>query len=161
MGTARNGERSGVALSTSPAAKEGPRILEVRDLRVYYHTPRGAVKAVDGVSFALRPGERFGLVGESGSGKTTLARLALRLLTPDVGEIRYRGRSIAGMSGAELRQFRRSVQPIFQDTAATFNPRRTVRGVLRQALGQNLARGHVHSSVQVEDRLVVSGGQLE
>ena len=112
-------------------------LLEFRDVaKRFRQRDNTLLTAVSGVNLTIDADECVALVGESGSGKTTLARLALRLLTPDVGEIRYRGRSIAGMSGAELRQFRRSIQPIFQDTAATFNPRRTVRGVLRQALGQ-------------------------
>ena len=57
-------------------------VLRVEGLRVYYHTPAGPVKAVDGVSFALQPGERFGLVGESGSGKSTIALGLLRLIKP-------------------------------------------------------------------------------
>ncbi|MCZ7543890.1 MAG: ATP-binding cassette domain-containing protein [Anaerolineae bacterium] len=57
-------------------------LLQVRDLRTYYHTPRGPVKAVDGVSFDLQAGQRFGLIGESGCGKSTIALSLLRLIRP-------------------------------------------------------------------------------
>ncbi|MGH2544766.1 MAG: ATP-binding cassette domain-containing protein, partial [Ardenticatenaceae bacterium] len=57
-------------------------VLQVKNLRVYYHLPQGSVRAVDGVSFDLRAGERFGLIGESGSGKSTIALALMRLIKP-------------------------------------------------------------------------------
>ena len=66
----------------SPQPSVLPSVLSVEDLRVYYATPHGPVKAVDGVSFALRPGERMGLIGESGSGKTTIGTALMRLTKP-------------------------------------------------------------------------------
>ena len=69
-------------------------VLDVKDLRVYFYTPNGVVKAVDGVTFDIGPGERFGLIGESGSGKSTIALAVMRLIRPpgriETGEIWWR-----------------------------------------------------------------------
>src|SRR3954454_13314643 len=92
------------------SAGVGTDILKVRDLRVYYHTPRGAVRAVDGVSFDLRAGERLGLVGESGSGKSTVALPLLRLIKPpgriEGGEARLDGVDLLAVPDREMRQLR-------------------------------------------------------
>ena len=72
-----------------------------------------AVRAVEDVSFDIGPGEVLGVVGESGSGKSTLGRLVLRLIDPTAGRIRFMGRDLAAMRGAELRRFRRHMQMIF------------------------------------------------
>ena len=83
-------------------------ILDVKDLRVYYYTPRGAVKAVDGVSFNLDPDERFGLVGESGSGKSTIALALMRLIRPpgkiEGGEVMLDGVNVLELPEEEMRQ---------------------------------------------------------
>jgi peptide/nickel transport system ATP-binding protein len=85
-------------------------ILQVRDLRVYYHTPSGPVKAVDGVSFALQPGERFGLVGESGSGKSTTAWAIMRMIKPpgviEAGSIRLGDTEIGRLSDSQIKKVR-------------------------------------------------------
>jgi peptide/nickel transport system ATP-binding protein len=85
-------------------------ILEVRDLRVYYHTPLGPVKAVDGVDFTLRPGERFGLVGESGSGKSTTAWAIMRMIKPpgviEGGTIRLGDADLRPLSKRAMREVR-------------------------------------------------------
>src|SRR5438128_11177773 len=89
---------------------ERPRILEVRDLRVYYHTPRGPVKAVDGVGFELRAAERFGLVGESGSGKSTIALALMRLIKPpgqiESGQVLLDGLDIVALPEERVRRLR-------------------------------------------------------
>jgi peptide/nickel transport system ATP-binding protein len=104
-------------------------ILSAAGLVKHFHAGgmgarRKVVRAVDGVSFDLAPGETLGVVGESGCGKSTMARLAVQLLTPDEGSIRYEGR----MVGPEmpLREFRRHVQMVFQDSYASLNPRMTM-----------------------------------
>ena len=94
----------------------------------------GAVQAVRGVGFGLAPGRTLGVVGESGSGKSTLARLALHLIAPSAGSVRFRGQDLATLPRAGLRQARRQMQMIFQDPYGSLNPRMTVRETLEEPL---------------------------
>ncbi|MBJ6117615.1 ABC transporter ATP-binding protein [Pontibacter sp. BT310] len=113
--------------------KQKPPLLKVENLKVYFPIKKGFfgrttdyVKAVDGVSFIVNPGETIGLVGESGCGKTTLGRALLRLVEPTEGSIIFNGRDIAQLSSEELRKSRRDFQMIFQDPYASLNPMHTV-----------------------------------
>ena len=92
------------------------------------------VHAVDGISFAIAPGETLGLVGESGCGKSTTGRCILRLIEPSSGQIMFKGRDVTDLQGEELRGLRRDMQIIFQDPFASLNPRHTVRGIIGEAL---------------------------
>jgi peptide/nickel transport system ATP-binding protein len=108
-------------------------ILAVRDLRKYFpvrgglfHRVQAQVKAVDRVSFDVRRGETLGIVGESGCGKSTTARLILRLIEPDAGEVCFDGQPMRNVSAAELRTYRRQVQMVFQDPYSSLNPRMNI-----------------------------------
>ena len=107
-------------------------LLSVRDLRKHYTETsflgrvRERVRAVDGVSFEIYPGETVGLVGESGCGKSTVARTLLRLEEPTDGEVWFDGRRIAEHSRSERREFRRRTGAVFQDPASSFDPRMPV-----------------------------------
>jgi len=90
--------------------------------------------AVDGVSFTVARGETFAIVGESGCGKTTLARMLLRLIESDGGEIRFEGRNLLTLSGEELRSQRRQMQMVFQDPFASLNPRMRVGEIVAEPL---------------------------
>ncbi|GGG10372.1 ABC transporter ATP-binding protein [Pontibacter amylolyticus] len=110
-----------------------PPLLVVQDLQVYFPIKKGIfsrttghVKAVDGVSFALKHGETIALVGESGSGKTTLGRAILRLIEPTAGSVLFEGNNIARMNAETLRRNRRHFQMIFQDPYTSLNPMQTV-----------------------------------
>lgn len=114
-------------------------LLSVNDLRVHFpvrggvlHRQMGSVKAVDGVSLAIKPGETLGLVGESGCGKSTLGKAIVRLLKPTAGGIRFEGREISHLRQGRLRPLRRDFQMIFQDPVESLDPRMSVRALLTE-----------------------------
>jgi len=123
---------------TSQIGTQTEPLLSVRNLKVHF----GDVKAVDGVSIDIQPGETLGLVGESGCGKSTLGRAILRLTEPSSGKVFFRNRNLAELSRRELREHRRHLQIIFQDPYASLNPRMTVGQIVREPLETfGLAKG--------------------
>src|SRR5919204_2642560 len=92
------------------------------------------VKAVDDVSFEIRPGETFGLVGESGCGKTTVGRTLLRLVPATAGSVTFEGRDVFGLGAGELKRLRRDMQIIFQDPYSSLDPRMPVGEIVGEGL---------------------------
>jgi oligopeptide/dipeptide ABC transporter ATP-binding protein len=127
----------------SPTAADSttapPPIVDVRDLQVHFNVRRGlfgtqAVRAVDGVSFTIAPGQTLGLAGESGSGKSTVARSLVRITHPTGGSIRVAGRETARLHGQDLRAYRRRMQMVYQDPYDSLDPRMSVL----EAIGEGL-----------------------
>lgn len=103
---------------------------------------RSTIRAVDGVSLTIDPGEAVGLVGESGSGKTTFGRCVLRLTEPSSGSVRFDGTDVLVLDARTLRPLRRRMQIVFQDPFGSLNPRMTVGAAVREPLEvHRLARG--------------------
>jgi peptide/nickel transport system ATP-binding protein len=130
-------------------------VLSVRDLRVHYHTPRGAVRAVDGVTFDIKAGERLGLVGESGSGKTTIALALMQLIRPpgkiEGGEVLIDGENLIGLSDEQMRQHRLAViAMVAQGAMNSLNPVIRVRDQIVDALkdhGLRLSRQELEKRI--------------
>ena len=117
------------------------KILEVKDLHVHFPIYKGllkkkvgSVKAVDGVSFTLRPGETLGLVGESGCGKSTTGLAILRLLDATSGKVLFKNRDLMASNPKELRGLRKHMQMVFQDPYSSLNPRMTVGSIIVEPL---------------------------
>lgn len=111
-----------------------PAILETKELKKYFPTPRGLLHAVDGVSFSITEGETLGVVGESGCGKSTLGRTLLNLLRPTGGQILFRGKDITYPNKNEIKEVRKNIQFIFQDPYSSLNPRMNVRQLIAEPL---------------------------
>lgn len=111
-------------------------LLELENITMHYPVrgTRNVVRAVDGVSLSIQPGQTVGLVGESGSGKSTIAKLALKLQEPTSGELRFRGESLRGVKGRALKPFRQQVQAVFQDPYASLNPRLRIGETIAEPL---------------------------
>lgn len=131
-------------------------IIEVKDLKKWFPVRRGFlsffgeqrwVKAVDGISFSVKPGDSLVIAGESGSGKTTLVRTMLRLIEPTTGSVNFEGKAVFTMLPDDLRQFRRSVQLIFQNPFEVLDPRLTVKDLVAEGLV-------IHKIVDDEDELM-------
>ena len=109
-------------------------MLEVQSITKHYRTKRGVVRAVEGVSFAVRPKTTLALVGESGCGKTTIAKMILQLERPTSGAIRFEGRDVATMDATALKAYRRQVMAVFQDPYASLNPRLRVGTIIAEPI---------------------------
>jgi oligopeptide transport system ATP-binding protein len=137
--------------------------LSVNGLKKYFPVRRGFfqrvagwVKAVDGVDFQIREGKTVGLVGESGCGKSTVARLILKLLEPDEGQIVYRGRDISHLSDKEMKPLRKEMQIVFQDPVSSLNPRMTAGQSVEEGLRILGVRGNARRE-RVEELLRMVG----
>ena len=124
----------------APPQPNAPVVVETDDLKVWFPIKRGFlrrvvghIKAVDGVSIAVRQGETLGIVGESGSGKTTLGLAILRLISSQ-GPIVYLGKSIAGLKSRQMLPFRRDMQIVFQDPYGSLSPRMPVSDIVEEGL---------------------------
>jgi oligopeptide transport system ATP-binding protein len=151
-------ERAGVKgqATTLGLMSDREPLVGIRDLKVHFNLGGGTVwdklsggssvkrvvKAVDGVTIDIYPGETLGLVGESGCGKSTLGRALLRLTEPTSGQVLFRGQDLARLSQGQIREHRRHLQMIFQDPYASLNPRMTVGQIIGEPLDTfKLARG--------------------
>ncbi len=155
----------------APETAGGFPLISIRDLKVHFDLGGGGwfgrltgtsieqriIKAVDGVSIDIYQGETLGLVGESGCGKSTLGRAILRLNEPTSGEVFFRGKDLAHLSGKELRGERRNLQVIFQDPYASLNPRMTIGQIVGEPLSTfSLAKGREAES-RVQELLETVG----
>ncbi len=109
-------------------------LVEVRNLKKYFPTPKGVVHAVDDISFNIPEGKTLGVVGESGCGKSTTGRLLLRLIEPNAGQVFFEGKDLLKASHNEMRELRRYMQLIFQDPYASLNPRMTIGETIGEPL---------------------------
>jgi oligopeptide transport system ATP-binding protein len=130
----------------APAGSAAEPLVRVEGLKMYFpihsglfrrHT--GDVKAVDGISFAIAPGETLGLVGESGCGKSTVGRALLRLYEPTAGSVVIAGDDVTRLEGEALRKKRPQMQMVFQDPQASLNPRMTVAEIISEPLVEHTA----------------------
>ncbi|WP_353093630.1 oligopeptide/dipeptide ABC transporter ATP-binding protein [Tissierella praeacuta] len=109
-------------------------LISARNIKKHFDVGEGMLKAVDGISFDIYPGETFGLVGESGCGKSTAGRTIIRLYEPTDGELIFNGQNVYSLSRREMQEIRKNFQMIFQDPYASLNPRMTVEEIVAEPL---------------------------
>jgi oligopeptide transport system ATP-binding protein len=149
----------------SRAGTDGEPLLVVSDLKKYFPVKKGLlfdrtvdhVKAVDDVSFEIRPGETLGLVGESGSGKSTTGYCILQLLKPTSGSVRFLGRELTKMKREEHREMRREMQIVFQDPYSSLDPRMTVGDIVGEPLIVHGIGTRRDRSIRIRELLDVVG----
>ena len=150
--------------AANPAGTTGERgdaIIELENIRKYFPVTKGVVlrravgqvKAVDGVSFRIQEGETYSLVGESGCGKTTTARMVLQVETPTDGVMRFNGKDARAFTGSDRREYRASVQAVFQDPWSSLNPRMRVGSIIMEPLLTNRPMGKHETQEQLETLL--------
>src|ERR671935_95238 len=150
---------------STPQEVAGDELLVVDDVKKHFPITRGiifqkqiaSVKAVDGVSLAVKPGETLGIVGESGCGKSTLARCIMRLLDTTDGRIVFDGRDITKLSRAAMRPIRREMTMIFQDPYASLNPRKRVGFIIGEPLEVHKLGTTAEVKTRVQELLEVVG----
>lgn len=109
-------------------------LLEVKNLKKYFKTPKGMLHAVEDISFSIETGKTLGIVGESGCGKSTLGRVIVQLLEATDGKIIFEDKDVTHLIGKELKEFRKNMQMIFQDPFSSLNPRMTVEQTIAEPL---------------------------
>lgn len=129
------------------------KLLEIRDLKKHFKTPRGTVHAVDGVSFTIERGRTLGVVGESGCGKSTLGRCILRLIEPTEGEVIFEGKNICTSTRKEMKELRKEMQIIFQDPYSSINPRKTVLELIAEPIKFNKLIPNA-TEIDIENRVL-------
>jgi microcin C transport system ATP-binding protein len=141
----------------APLQPEAPIVVETKDLKVWFPIKRGVlrkvvgfIKAVDGVSIAVRKGETLGVVGESGSGKTTLGLAILRLISSN-GPIVFMGKTVQGLRFRAMRPFRHAMQIVFQDPYGSLSPRMSVADIIEEGLWVH----HPHMPNDERERRVI------
>ena len=126
------------------------KILEVKNLKKYFKSGKGTLKAVDDVSFFINKGETLGVVGESGCGKTTTGRTAIGILNKTDGQVLYKGKDVHSLKGADKKAFTKEVQIIFQDPYSSLDPKMRVHDIIAEGL-----RAHKMCKSKEEERKVV------
>ena len=127
--------------------------LKVTNLKKYFYTKSGTVRAADGVSFSIQEKETVGLVGESGSGKSTVAYTIMGIYNPTQGNITFRDQDISKESKKRSKHFKKEIQIVFQDPGSSLNPRRSIKQILEHPLRVHHITGNGSLTEQVEKLL--------
>lgn len=136
----------------------GAPIIETRNLKKYFNTPKGLLHAVDDVNIRINEGETLGIVGESGCGKSTLGRTLMRLLDATEGEIFYEGQNILGYNKKQMKQMRTNMQMIFQDPFTSLNPRLSVGEIIAEPMKvTKIVRGQETMRYKVQELMDMCG----
>lgn len=140
-------------------------LLEIKNLKKYFSTPRGELHAVDNVTLNIEKGKTIGVVGESGCGKSTLGKTLMRLHTPTSGQVLYNGTDIASMPMKEFKKkYRTNIQMIFQDPYASLDPRMNVLQLIEEPIkvnNKNLSKTEVTAHAKEMMELVGLAKRLE
>ncbi|HBZ11173.1 MAG TPA: ABC transporter ATP-binding protein [Bacillus bacterium] len=132
-------------------------LIQVKNLKKYFTVGDKKLKAVDGLSLDIYPGETVGLVGESGCGKSTAGRTIIRLYEPTSGEVLFNGENIYSKNEREMSKLRREIQMIFQDPYASLNPRMTVEEIIGEPFAIHHTMGGKKKKERIKDLLRLVG----